>query len=66
MFMRFGTDGADKVDITKVVMKEKEQSLSQREWMHRIAGYGLTLKDTDDGQMIASLSTGEDICFLPA
>ena len=65
MFMSFGSGTTDKVDVTKTVLKERDQSLSAREFMHRIAGYGLTLKDTDDGQMITSLSTGEEICQLP-
>lgn len=63
MFMNF--EPSDSVDLTRMVLREREHSLSDREWMHRLAAYGITVKDTENGPKIARLSDGEEICGLP-
>jgi hypothetical protein len=47
-------------------MRERESSLSAREWKHRIAGYGYAIKDTDHGQVIETLPHHVEVGVLPA
>lgn len=65
MSVHFGIEPFTPGKVAAIVVEEREKSLSGREWMHRIAGYGLSVKETEDGQIITSLSTGEEICALP-
>lgn len=60
------TDAMNAAKIVDLVVQEREKSLSAREWAHRLAGYGYLIKQTDHGNMIASLPRGEEICALPS
>jgi hypothetical protein len=51
--------------VCDIVLREREMSLSDREWKFRLRGYGYAIRDTDDGPMITSLLKGDDICSLP-
>lgn len=48
-----------------VITREREMSLSTREWKHRLAGYGYSIVDTDHGPVVATLPMGHEICALP-
>ena len=51
--------------VCDIVLREREMSLSDREWKFRLRGYGYAIRDTDHGQVITSLLKGADICALP-
>ena len=51
--------------VCDIVLREREMSLSEREWKFRLRGYGYAIRDTDEGQIITSLLKGDDICSLP-
>lgn len=48
-----------------LVTRERAMSLSRREWKHRLAGYGYSIRDTDHGPVVASLTLDREICALP-
>lgn len=52
-------------EICEIVLREREMSLSDREWKFRLRGYGYGIRDTDDGQIVTSLLKGDEICALP-
>ncbi|KKL86900.1 hypothetical protein LCGC14_1940140, partial [marine sediment metagenome] len=41
-------------------------ALSNREWKHRLAGYGYSVRDTDHGQILETLPHHVEVCVLPA
>lgn len=51
--------------VCDIVLRERDMSLSDREWKFRLRGYGYGIRDTDDGHVVTSLLKGEDICTLP-
>ena len=51
--------------VCDIVLRERQQSLSDREWKFRLRGYGYAIRDTEAGRMITSLLKGIDICSLP-
>jgi hypothetical protein len=53
-------------NVIALVMKERTISLSNREWKHRVAGYGYGIRDTDHGQILETLPHHVEICVLPA
>ncbi|KZY32648.1 hypothetical protein A3731_21800 [Roseovarius sp. HI0049] len=52
--------------IRDFVMRERELAVSEREWQHRLRGYGYGIRDTDEGRVVISLVRGSDICALGA
>lgn len=52
-------------EVIDLVMRERETSLSAREWKHRLAGYGYAIKETVQGQLVESLPHRKVICVLP-
>lgn len=52
-------------EVIDLVMRERETSLSAREWKHRLAGYGYAIKETVEGKLVESLPHRKVICFLP-
>lgn len=58
-------DTAMTAKICDIVLRERDMSLSEREWKFRLRGHGYAIKDTDEGQVITSLLKGRDICTLP-
>lgn len=52
-------------NVIALVMKERTISLSNREWKHRLAGYGYGIRDTDHGQILETLPHHVEICVLP-
>ena len=58
------TDPTIIAQVRTLVANERQKSLSPREWKHRLAGYGYSIQDTDQGTLIKSLPHGEAICTL--
>lgn len=52
-------------DIQKIVMRELRLALSEREWKHRLRGYGFGIRDTDEGRVVTSLLHDRQLCTLP-
>jgi hypothetical protein len=50
--------------VRDLVMRERAMAVSDREWKHRLRGYGYTVRDTSEGRVISSLVRGGDICTL--
>ena len=48
------------------VIRERQMSLSAREWKHRLAGYGYAIKDTDHGQVVETLPHHVEVGVLPS
>ncbi len=55
----------DAIKALELITREREMSLSTREWKHRLAGYGYSIRDTDHGPVVAMLLGGHELCDLP-
>ncbi|SIO15542.1 hypothetical protein [Vannielia litorea] len=51
-------------EIRSIVMREKQQSVSNREWKHRLVGYGYKLEETASGFVVSSMRGGEALLTL--
>ncbi|WP_111732373.1 hypothetical protein [Roseovarius amoyensis] len=59
----------ERIESTKIqalVMRERNLAVSEREWQHRLRGYGYGLRDSDEGRIVTSLLRGDDLCVLAA
>lgn len=54
-----------KSKIRDLVLRERKMAVSDREWKHRLRGYGYAIMDTDEGRFVTSLLQGAAICSLP-
>ena len=52
-------------DILSLVMRERRMAVSEREWQHRLRGYGYAIRDSEEGRVVTSLVQGTQICHLP-
>ena len=52
--------------IRDIVMRERKMAVSDREWKHRLRGYGYAIRDTEEGRVVTSLVGGSDLCTLGA
>ena len=53
-------------ELMQIVARERAAALSAREWKHRLAGYGYSIRDTDDGKhMLETLPHHVVLCELP-
>lgn len=52
--------------IRDLVMRERGMAVSEREWKHRLRGYGYAIRDTDEGRVVTSLVKGGDLLTLGA
>lgn len=50
--------------IRDFVLRERVLAVSEREWLHRLRGYGYAIRDTAEGRFVTSLSQGAPICRL--
>lgn len=50
--------------IRNLVLRERRLAVSEREWRHRLRGYGYALRDSDEGRIVTSLLGGGDLCLL--
>ena len=53
-------------DILNIVLRERKMAVSDREWQHRLRGYGYAIMDTEEGRFVTSVLRGARICSLPA
>jgi len=65
MSVMFNKDPFITAQVLDLVVREREQALSAREWKHRIAGYGYAIKDTEHGQVVETLPHHVEVCVLP-
>ncbi len=66
MSVMFNKDPFITAQVIDLVLKERAACLSQREWKHRLAGYGYAIKDTDHGQIVETLPHHVEVAVLPA
>ncbi len=52
-------------DVLNLVLRERGMAVSEREWKHRLRGYGYAIKDTSEGRLVTSLLRGAPVCNLP-
>ncbi len=52
--------------VLDILTRERARALSEREWKHRLIGYGYRIRETDHGQVVTSAALGHEICPLPA
>jgi len=48
----------------EMILHERKMSISEREWKHRLRGYGFGIRDTDEGRFVTSLVRGSDLFKL--
>ena len=51
--------------VLDILTRERAMALSEREWKHRLAGYGYKIRETDAGQVVTSAALGHEICAVP-
>ena len=66
MTLQFSKDPFIAARVIDLVLRERESSLSPREWKHRLAGYGYAIKETDAGQVVETLPHHVEVAVLPA
>ena len=52
--------------VMTLVTNERERALSVREWKHRLASYGYSVRDTENGHVLETLPHHVEVCTLPA
>jgi len=50
--------------LRQFAMSERARCVSDREWAHRLRGYGYDLRQTDRGRVLATLPQGVEVCTL--
>ena len=51
--------------IRDLVMRERQMAVSDREWKHRLRGYGYAIRETREGRVVTSLVHDRHVCSLP-
>jgi len=51
-------------EIRSLVIRERQQALSNREWKHRLKGYGYSVDETAGGFVIKTLPHGVEVLTL--
>lgn len=54
-----------KAKIRDLVLRERELAISEREWKHRLRGYGYAIMETEEGRFVTSILRGAPLCSLP-
>ena len=57
-------DRKAKDKIRSLVQREREMAISDREWKHRLRGYGYAIMDTEEGRFVTSVLRGAPLCRL--
>ena len=52
--------------ILDFVMSERSKALSRREWKHRLAGFGYSIRETEAGDIVETMLNRVKVCMLPA
>ncbi|WP_372892585.1 hypothetical protein [Rhodosalinus sp.] len=53
-------------DIRDLAQRERRMALSDREWSHRLKGYGYRVVKTEAGAVICGVRSDAPLCTLPA
>jgi len=53
------------IKVLDILARERAMALSEREWKHRLAGYGYRIRETEAGRVVTSAALGHEICPLP-
>ncbi len=53
-------------EVLSLVTRERQRALSYREWTHRLAGYGYSVRATEQGAILETLPHHVEVCALPA
>lgn len=51
-------------DIRAFVMGERSKAVSEREWHHRLCGYGYAIRKDAEGAYVTSILRGGALCRL--
>ena len=57
-------DSMTQARVRDIVMRERTMSLSDREWKHRIKGYGYAIREAADGLHVMTLPHNVEVCAL--
>lgn len=52
-------------ELQSLAQRERQMAVSEREWMHRLKGYGYAIKDTNEGRFLTSIVNQTELCSLP-
>lgn len=52
-------------EIRDFVMRERRMAVSDREWKHRLRGYGFAIRESGEGRVVTSLVNKMELCALP-
>lgn len=52
-------------ELQSLAMRERALAVSEREWKHRLRGYGYAIKDTSEGRVLTSILHKKELCPLP-
>ena len=52
-------------ELQNLAMRERDMALSEREWKHRLRGYGYGIMDTTEGRFLTSIVHNTQLCSLP-
>ncbi|MEL6452674.1 MAG: hypothetical protein AAFQ19_15575 [Pseudomonadota bacterium] len=66
MSIFIGEDQFARAQVLDLVSRERSKALSRREWKHRLAGYGYSIRETDAGDVLETLPHRVEVCVLPA
>lgn len=59
------SDRLAQAQIVDLVVRERSKALSVREWRHRLAGFGYSIRATAQGNVIETVPHGRRVCALP-
>lgn len=65
MIAHMTADPITQAQVRNLVLRERQIALSEREWKHRLAGYGYAVKHTEHGHLVTTLPHGVVVCRLP-
>ena len=51
-------------DVMEFVLAERSRSVSDREWKHRLRGYGYDIRQTEGRTILTTLPAGNEIGLL--
>ena len=52
-------------ELRNLAMRERAMAVSEREWKHRLRGYGFAIKETSEGRVLTSIRHNTELCPLP-
>ncbi|KPP89427.1 MAG: hypothetical protein HLUCCA08_18605 [Rhodobacteraceae bacterium HLUCCA08] len=56
---------ATQTDAMRFVLDERARCVSDREWKHRLRGYGYDIRETLKGSVLTTLPSGRELGLLP-